>query len=106
MPPDTEGSTFEDFLDDFDNKYPTFIPGLDARTLANIGEKLNKDEAKIFGRNLGLSRKEIELLLKTSNPATQMLLKYRGKLTNHGQKNVIINSLKTIGRPHLVSLME
>jgi hypothetical protein len=78
---------------------------MDAKTLGMIGHKIDKEEARMFGRNLGFSKSVIEHFLDMSHPAVRMMMKYRGQFTHHGQKIVLITSLKAIGRHDLIDLL-
>ncbi|XP_048754332.2 uncharacterized protein LOC125665632 [Ostrea edulis] len=105
IPSEATEKTFQSILEDFEKTYPSTVPGMDTKTLGMIGGNIDREEAKIFGRNLGLSKSVIERFLNMSQPAVRMLMKYRGQLTHYGQKIVLITSLKAIGRQDLVLML-
>jgi hypothetical protein len=81
------------------------VPGMDSKTLGMIGGKIDKEEARMFGRNLGLSKADIERFLEMPCPAVRIIMKYRGQFTHYGQKIVLISSLKAIGRHDLTEML-
>lgn len=78
---------------------------MDMKTLKSIGVQLNTEEAKILGKNLGLSNDDIEDFMKLPFGAVFMIRKYRGRRPHYSQKVSIKRALEAIDRHDLVPLI-
>uniref|UniRef100_A0A8W8MDK8 Uncharacterized protein n=8 Tax=Magallana gigas TaxID=29159 RepID=A0A8W8MDK8_MAGGI len=100
-----EEKKLEEFVEKTDAEYPSFVPGMDMKNLKSIGVQLNTEEARIFGKNLGLNNDDIEDFMKLPFGAVFMIRKYRGRRPHYSQKVSIKRALEAIDRHDLVPLI-
>ncbi|XP_022307089.2 uncharacterized protein LOC111113267 isoform X1 [Crassostrea virginica] len=100
-----EEKKLTEFLDKVDAEFPSFVPGLDMKNLSSIALQLDTEEAKLFGKNLGLQNDVIEEFMKTPLGAVFMIRQYRGKRPHYSQKISIRRALEVIDRHDLVHLI-
>lgn len=75
------------------------------KNLSSIALQLDTEEAKLFGKNLGLQNDVIEEFMKTPLGAVFMIRQYRGKRPHYSQKISIRRALEVIDRHDLVHLI-
>jgi hypothetical protein len=78
---------------------------MDMKNLSTIARQLNDEEARIFGKNLGLPNDDVEKYMSMTFGAVWMLRQYRGKRPHFSQKQNIKRALEAIDRPDLVHLI-
>ncbi|XP_048753807.2 uncharacterized protein LOC125665217 [Ostrea edulis] len=94
-----------EFIDKTESENPSFVPGMDMKNLANIARQLDDEEARIFGKNLGLPNGDIEKYMSMAFGAVWMLRQYRGKRPHFAQRYNIKRALEAIDRHDIVHLI-
>lgn len=100
-----EEKKLDEFIEKTDAEYPSFVPGMDMKNLKSIGVKLDTEEARIFGKNLGLQNDAIEEYMKLPFGPVLMINKYRGMRPHYSQKVRIRKALEAIDRHDLVPII-
>lgn len=100
-----EEKKLEEFAEKTDAEYPSFVTGMDMKNLKSIGVQMNTEEARIFGKNLGINNDDIEEYMKLPFGAVFMIRKYRGRRPHYSQKVSIKRALEAIDRHDLVPLI-
>ncbi|XP_048753811.2 uncharacterized protein LOC125665218 isoform X2 [Ostrea edulis] len=95
----------EEFIEKTESENPSLVPGMEMKSLTDIARQLNDEEARIFGKNLGLLNGDIEKYLGMTYGAMWMLRKYRGNNPHYAQKYNIKIALEAIDRHDLVHLI-